>query len=334
MQKTLAPCVALCLAALIATSAPPAHAQAAACQATPAVKDQTTLRELSSIWFGDPSFRFAILLATNARAADPRFGYLANPNQLVSYTSDGTRKGPRAVCIPALDEALRLRNRFARYMEAVNDMALAEPSEIVSTLDPVPADGPIRVVSWVRADQAAALPAAGGTHTTGGATWVTLDPHVRDFCTAYTTAHSDDPTAVTLRLEQRLGLPPAASKTHFVTFELARVDQSSIFRPCADTETSDQACTLGPPKACADGDAICTARRDFFFQQYYGSYGGQRPVEYPWTSLGYTFDWAPAAPGLGSGIGFVTVGESEYVIPGGVDLTVVAIEPTMAFCTR
>lgn len=313
------------------TAAGAAHA--ADCQATPEVRDKTTLTEISDTWFGDPSFRFAILLATNARSTDPRFGFIGNPNRLVRYAPDGTRHGPRNVCVPALEEAVRLRNRYDRYLQAVQDMAFAEPSEIVSTLDPAPQSGPVRLVSWVRADQAQGMPAAGEPLTTGGATWVTLDPHIRDFCKGFVANHSANADAVTLRLEQRLGLPPNASKTHFVTFELPNASPETLFRPCADPEVSDNTCTLGPPASCAEGEALCHARNDFFYKQYYSSYGVARPVEYPWTSLGYTFDWAPAPAGPDGTVGFVSVGESEYVVPDGVKLTVVSIEPTMTYCS-
>ena len=304
------------------------------CQATPTVKEATTLRNMASTYFSDHSYRYAILLATNARAGTEPFGFIANPHRIGYFDENGKWSGPEKLCIPALPEAERLRRRYARYLEAVADMALAEPSEVVGDLDPVAPADKARVVSWIRADQAAKMPAPGETYVNKrGPTWVTIDPHLRRFCRDYVSNHSDAPRAVTLRLEQRLGLPPAASKTHFVTFEITNpTGGRTLFRPCGDTEVTDRTCNLGPPKPCTEGDTVCHARRDFFFEQYYDSYGREAPVEYPWTSLGYTFDWAPSAPGLGQEIGFVTVGESEYVVPAGVDMKVLKIEETMSFC--
>lgn len=311
----------------------PANAANTACQASPVIKDQTTLRELSSTYFGDYSYRYAILLATNARANEEPYGFIGDPNR-IRYQDDGKWVGPTNVCIPAQAEADRLKNRFNRYLDAVGDMALAEPSEVVHDLDPVGSSGPAQVVSWVRADQAAKMPAPGERYKNKwGATWVTLDPHLRNFCQNYVEHHSEEEAAVTLRLEQRLGLPPNASKTHFVVFELENPrDQSNLFRPCGDTEVTDTSCQLGPRKSCPEGDAICHAQRDFYFEQYYNSYGAARPVEYPWTSLGYTFDWAPGPVQGGGKIGFVAVGESEYVVPKNIGMTVVSVEETMDFC--
>ena len=307
----------------------PAHA-AEPCTATPKVKSKTTLGEIASVWFGDPDYASAILLATNARSGDPKFAFIVDPNRLP--TSQPGK--PNHVCVPALAEAERLRRRFDIYLEAVQDMTVAEPSEVVDTLDAVTGSGPARVVSWIRADQVRGVPAPGETLETRAPLWVTLAPHLQEFCRNYVANHSDDPPAVTLRLEQRLGLPPSSSKTHMVTYEIANPrDGRSLFRPCGDPEVTDTSCTLGPPPPCDTGDLQCDALADFFYRQYYGSYGTSRPVGFPWTSLGYTFDWAMGPAGLGGRRDFVTVGESEYVVPAGVTLTVRRLERTMAFCT-
>lgn len=300
------------------------------CRSIPKVKPQTSLTELSSSWFGNNSYRFAIMLATNARVSESRFSFIGDPNNLPK----GTASAPNHVCIPTQAEADNLRRAFDIYLDAVHDMALAEPSEIVSTLDPVPAGGPVQFVSWIRQDQANRLPAVGSNYTTTGATWVTLTPKLQEFCTDYVANHSDDPEAVTHRIEQRLGLPPKASKTHFATFEIATpADGVSVFRPCGDTEVTDTTCKLGPHNKCDDKDTICHKRRDFFFEQYYNSYGTARPVEYPWTSLGYTFDWARGPVGAGGRSDFVKVGESEYVVPAKVTMKLVSVSPTMDYCT-
>jgi len=246
-------------------------------------------------------------------------------------------------------------------------MSLAEPSEVVTTLDPVGPSGPQKVVSWIRRDQAQSLAKStpvGGDYTPSGAMWVTLDPHVQNFCQDYAANHSDELSAITLRLEQRLGLPPNASKTDFAFFQIdAPRNKSNLFRPCGDTEVTDTTCKLAPPTCKAETTAleavqnaldqstasdkssliaqlsgaakshtICHAEMDFFFQQYYSSYGQARPVEYPWTSLGYTFDWAPGRPLAGNLDGFVVVGESEYVVPAGTKITYLGQASTAQYC--
>jgi hypothetical protein len=310
-------------------SAPEAAPQS--CRDTTVVLSDTNLSDLSEFWFGNPNYRFAIMLATNARSADPQFAFISDPNQLLP----GTAANPARVCIPELPEAERLRNRYDLYLEAVHDMALAEPSEIVDSLDPVPTAGPARVVSWVRADQLAGFPTTPGeSRVATGAIWITLAPNLQTFCREFVSQHNAHPDAVTLRIEQRLGLPPASSKTHFIELEIDEAaGGASLFRPCGDPAVTTTSCSLGGPAKCATGDNRCNERREFFFEQYYSAYGTERPVEYPWTSLGYTFDWAPGDVGAGGRIGFVEVGESEYVVPPGTEVSFVGATSTLEYCT-
>lgn len=300
----------------------------AECQATQEIKPKSRLTEMSVNWFGDSSYRYAILLATNARSNEPGFSYISNPDQL-------WREGRTAhVCIPDLVEAERLRNLYDTYIRAVTDMAVAHPSEVSDNLTPIaPEARDILVATWVRQDQATALlPKLGTDLTMTGATWVTVAPHLKSFCQDYVENHSDRPSAVTLRLEQRLGMPPNASKTHFATYRISDpLDQATLVRPCGTPDVTSQSCSVGPP-SCDAGDAQCHAFEDFFYQQYYGSYGREAPIEYPWTSLGYTFDWGPDLIGLGARISYVEYGESEYVMPPGAVATLVSVEPTMDYC--
>ncbi|MFT5136140.1 MAG: hypothetical protein ACI9XU_000148 [Arenicella sp.] len=303
------------------------------CESTPEVLTHTTLSGLANFWFGSPDFQFAILTATNARSADPMsmFAFISNPHQL-STLKEGK---PNHVCIPEVAEAERLKLRFDSYLAAVHDMALAEPSEMVDNLDPVPASGPVTVVSWVRADQAKKSFSGqpGSTYTTKDNMWVTLAPHVQKFCREFAATHSENPDRVTLRLEQRLGLGPASSKTHFIELAIATPrDRKSLFRPCGDTNVMTTSCTLGGPSSCGADDKTCHQQSDFFYQQYYSSYGSARPVEYPWTSLGYTFDWEYKEAGLGGRFDFVQIGESEYVVPAHTKMELVSKQTTAEYC--
>ena len=57
-----------------------------------------------------------------------------------------------------------------------------------------------------------------------------------------------------------------------------------------------------------------------------------RPVS-PWTSLGYTFDWA-LGPTDGTGQAtFVRFGESEYVVPQDTPVTIVGAESSADYCS-
>ncbi|GAA6136523.1 hypothetical protein NBRC116583_02700 [Arenicella sp. 4NH20-0111] len=294
------------------------------CEATPKVLSNTSLSGLADYWFGSPDFQFAILTATNARAGDPRFDFISNPNILAAGSN---------VCIPQIAEAERLKLRFDGYLEAVHDMALAEPSEVVNSLDAVPSSGAVTVVSWVRSDQAKGFGRPGSTYTSSGNIWVTLAPHVQEFCKDFVKNNSNNPDRLNLRLEQRLGLAPASSKTHFIELKInTPADGKSLFRPCGDSSVTTTSCALQAPTSCNINDKICHQKADFFYQQYYSSYGSARPVEFPWTSLGYTFDWAYKEAGLGGRFDFIQVGESEYVVPPNTEMEVVSTLTTAEYC--
>ncbi len=302
----------------ILSLASPAMAQSGDCFAIPTTGEKTTLTALSDVWFGDGSYRFAIMLASNKRAGQNGIGFIGDPDALASKSK---------VCIPHIAEAEQLRRRYDRYVEAVEDMAVAQPWEEVDTLTPLPQTGTYRVATWIRSDQVSRYPKTPSTsfdYAMGGDTWVTLEPNLQNFCKAYTKDVSSDPAALTLRLEQRLGLPPVSAKTHFVIFEIDAAAPNSgqkIFRPCGDTATNTNTCKAG-----------ITTDNLFLYRQYYQAFGTTKPVQYPWTSLGYTFDWAPNPDVLGKQDSFVRVGESEYVVPEKTMTKFVGITPTAQYC--
>jgi hypothetical protein len=97
-----------------------------------------------------------------------------------------------------------------------------------------------------------------------------------------------------------------------------------IFRPCIDPAADHAGCSVGPP-----GHAPAEYQQ-WLFQQYYSSYGQSELSEFPWTALGYTFDWAPAPGPKGS---FQRTGESEFVIHKGAPIQIVQVVATMEYCT-
>lgn len=306
-------------------SVPSAVQAQSECLATPKIEADTRLSQVSDIWFGDSSFRFAILLATNVRTADPKFDYIPDIYEL----PEGG-----ALCVPQFDEAMRYKTRYDRYISAVQDMAVAHPFEVVETLDPLPTSGTYQVATWIRSSDLSKYTPAQSV-TLKSDIWVTLSPHLQEFCTGYVKVVSNEDEALNLRVEQRLGLPPGSTNSHFVTFEVdASGAGADIFRPCGDPATDTKTCAVGAPKACSAGMATCEAHSDFFYQQYYSAFGTAQPVEYPWTSLGYTFDWAPAPVDFSGVAGFERVGESEYVIPTGTTVRVASVMTTAEYCGK
>jgi hypothetical protein len=93
---------------------------------------------------------------------------------------------------------------------------------------------------------------------------------------------------------------------------------SNLFRPCIDPRVTASTCSPGPFPGRLP-DFIPEPHRTWIYGQYYGAYAIARPDEYPWTSLGYTFDWAPDESGRAR---FMKFGESEFVVPQGAQIEI------------
>jgi hypothetical protein len=255
-----------------------------------------TLPKLATFYYGSPDFAPAILIGTNSRVS-PELPYISNPFNL--------RKGD--LCIPDTTEAEQSRATYAIYRKAIAATSTNQPAQEIYDLVVIPANQPVTVATWTRADQVAKYKDKAPNDI-----WVTVEPHLKEFCTPYARDHSN----LTERLEQRLGLPPAAGETTFV-----RLRTQKIFRPCSDPATTVAHCEAGPPSAT---DPAYTA---WFTGQYYSAFGLPGPNLFPWTALGYTFDWAQGDDGE-----FKRFGESEFVIPKGTTIEFLGATTTEDYC--
>jgi hypothetical protein len=212
----------------------------------------------------------------------------------------------------------------AEYRAAIEDARAAEPSEVVTTLTPLlphnddlvwrtTADSTrqVLVVTWGGSETVPAA-TAGDTITAEDDVWVTAAPALQEFCRSLD--RSGD--ARTLRLAQRLGLPPDAGYTQFVELW---VRPGNLVRPCPDPEVSDRECELNAPVP-ADQVRISTEHREWFRTLKRTSHS---PDGYPFTGLGYTYDWHPETD---------EVGLSEFVLRPGESATVRARHSTRAYC--
>lgn len=106
-----------------------------------------------------------------------------------------------------------------------------------------------------------------------------------------------------LRLEQLIGLPENTGYTHF---SVLKVDASKVIRPAYQTDpTKDEMSTSFTTEP---DETYLTWFNSNILSSYFD---GQA---YPWTRLGYTYDWAE-----GSG----EYGLTEFLIPGTSTVTVV-----------
>ncbi len=104
-----------------------------------------------------------------------------------------------------------------------------------------------------------------------------------------------------LRLEQLIGLPEEKAYTHVTAFW---VEPAEMIRPAYTTDI-----TVQPHAAHLDGSAL-GEHKSWFDGNILGSYFYGA---YPWTRLGYTYDWAdgPSEYGLSE---FIILPESEVEV--------------------
>jgi hypothetical protein len=145
-------------------------------------------------------------------------------------------------------------------------------------------------------------------------TWVTPFPQLEDTCRGFKLSGP----ALHERTIQYLGLRIDDDRPFVVELW---VDPNDTFRPCADPETGDRKCDLGLPKL--DGKEAKAGVLDHagWFSKQFAYYYDQNP--YPWTRLGYTYDWGDSDH---------HVGASEYVIRPGVSVWVAGVSSLDDYC--
>jgi hypothetical protein len=148
--------------------------------------------------------------------------------------------------------------------------------------------------------------------------WVTAAPELHAFCSAAGLSNlpADD---LVLRVQQWLGLP--STKRYDKVIEVW-IEPSRLRRPCSNPKVEVAECRAQGKVAC-NGDAGCEV---FKLWLDYNDLKNQAAGSYPFTRLGYTYDWSRASaeakdPGLGA-TEFVVLPDTAYeiVAPGSRDL--------------
>jgi hypothetical protein len=210
----------------------------------------------------------------------------------------------------------------ADYERATRDAEIAEPGEIYKNLVAIiPANENlvwkkndknhfILVVTWTSWDGYAEM--IGQEMLLAREVWVTVVPEIKNFCEQAKIRETEK----NLRLEQLLGLPPENGKTKFVEMW---VDPNDLFRPAPDPEISDHEAELDFPVS-ERFVTISAGHKKWFNELKNNSYNENG---YPWTRLGYTYDWGNPKS---------EIGLSEFVIRKGATVQVYSITPTAQYC--
>lgn len=280
------------------------------------VKPGDSLSKIAKEKYGDPNDWKLIFDATNKQSTNQSgIAPIANPDRIVAG---------RKVWVPDPGEGhlfpQSLQDIQNAYFAAIRDAEIAEPHEISKDLIAIvesntdltwseDADGRrVLVVTWT--SWAGYDERVGKDTKVARDVWVTTVPELRNFCSRYRHRHN-----LVLRLEQILGLPPGNGKTRFVELW---VHPEDLFRPSPDPEVSDHEAELTFP--ISNQMAVHPEYKEWYNDLKATSYGKNG---YPWTRLGYTYDWGNPAS---------EIGLSEFVISKGASVEIKAVWDIDQYC--
>lgn len=112
-------------------------------------------------------------------------------------------------------------------------------------------------------------------------------------------------TDTILRICQVLGLPPVNPKTNTHIAQMW-VQPSQLYRPAGNPDITTT--TTGAVLVPGVSNDYLTWFNDYILFAYFHTLTSATDYHYPWTRLGYTYDWAPGAK---------EVGMSEFVMKAG-----------------
>ncbi|MDD5483314.1 MAG: VCBS repeat-containing protein [Kiritimatiellae bacterium] len=260
--------------------------------------DLTVYRENTGEWITRLSGNFYQPMTTTLGGP----GYLPSPGD---YDGDGICDA--AVYSPSLnkwyiwwpaEQDVTDTNLLAEmFAAAVLDAHQPAASKISKKLTPIAAyntnlvwsNGLVLVASFTRTfDYPEHI---GGLYTNKYAeSWVTAVPELRHYLAGYTG------TNYLLRVKQALGMPHTAGNDMIAEFW---VNPQSLFRPSPDPETTDCEAALDFSYTNSARLAVSENHCSWFTNQVAVN-------QWPWTRLGYTYDWARPRN---------IKGPSEFVIP-------------------
>lgn len=199
------------------------------------------------------------------------------------------------------------------YINAIDDTMIAEDIEIHPNLIPIAEnnsnliwqgngnDKRVLVVIWTKYDSS--YPVQKNVTTYWGETWVTVAPELKNFFKT----HNVPKQYNRLRVAQLLGLPPDSKNNYFVE---VWVKPQDLFRPTPDNEINDTTAQLDFPSS------VDPSYKKWFNDNILESYF---PKKYPWTRLGYTYDW---------GNPYSNIGLSEFVLKNNSEIIVKSVQTT------
>lgn len=199
------------------------------------------------------------------------------------------------VCTLANGREITLEQRNAEAVTVARDSPL--PSLPLAVLSSEAATA--RVVTWMPYLRTVG-PVIDPTETRRADyfTWVSLQSEIQAKCKGFS---QEDRKDLPVRIKQLLGLPPYFENGDAGGFAVLDVDVTPaqmLFRPCANSDPMQNACEAPPVMPTSRR----SAHEEWMTDTAAASYNNN---QFPWTRLGYTYDWATPEHAYGV---------SEYIV--------------------
>lgn len=167
------------------------------------------------------------------------------------------------------------------YEAAVADAVTAEENEIFPLVTLTEDGGKVSIqdgkVLLLTVNDSPDLYQTGKTLTLPGEVWTFTDREIAEWYPD----HKEGVDDWALRLEQLVGVPPDADYTHVTAMWVSPED---VIRPAYVTDVTDSGMTTALPEDTSE------EYREWFNGNIIWSYFDSA---YPWTRMGYTYDWEP-----------------------------------------
>lgn len=192
------------------------------------------------------------------------------------------------------EDVPELCRNLSLYHNAIIDSMQADEDELLPLVPIDKSAEKVLVGTWHKYPQS--YPDGAEIDIKYGDVWVFTEKEIREWGRKNGRCEN-----MTLRAEQLIGIKPQSGKTHF---SLLWVNPDDLYRPGADSRIDTDKTSLTFPEN-TEREYI-----DWFNSNIISSY---YPHNYPWTRLGYTYDWADNG---------TEYGLSEYVLKNGSKATV------------
>ncbi|MGN1319198.1 MAG: stalk domain-containing protein [Lachnospirales bacterium] len=187
------------------------------------------------------------------------------------------------------DDSISLCSNLYLYHNSIIDAIKANEDEIMPLYPYAVAGEEVLMVTWHRYPES--YKDGEITELKYGDVWVFSESEFSDWI-----KNNGISENMTLRMEQLLGMPPQNGKTHFA---LLWVNPANMYRPIPDENIDCIRASLTFPENISE--EYKKWFNDYIINAYF-------PHKYPWTRLGYTYDWADNG---------TEYGLSEFVVRGG-----------------